>query len=61
MKKGEILIGIKNGPWVRLAFASLFTLIAVILFLTFSNIEPQGESYTPAQYIDGELIPNKID
>lgn len=61
LKKDEILVGLKNGPYVQLTFIGLIILIVLILLFTLLDIESNGENYTPARYENGVLIPSKME
>ena len=58
LKKDELLLGLKNAPWVRLLAAGLIGLTAAVMLLTLSSIDEKGEDYKPARYENGKFIPS---
>ncbi|PIR32599.1 MAG: hypothetical protein COV36_04065 [Alphaproteobacteria bacterium CG11_big_fil_rev_8_21_14_0_20_44_7] len=59
--RNEILVGIKEGPWVRTAILTLFILVVTILFLALLQDGNSGKNYVPTTYKDGKLTQGHTD
>jgi RsiW-degrading membrane proteinase PrsW (M82 family) len=51
----------KQWPVIKLAFASLLLLLAVLLFYRFANDAPAGLQYTPPKLENGKVISPKLN
>lgn len=59
-KRGEILLGLKNAPWVRVFLVTLLTLTLFLLIAALTEGQRQNESYTPARYENGKFVPSEL-
>lgn len=50
-----------DAPWVTLAIAGLILVIGVLGTLALFDGAPPGSTYVPPQYVDGEIIPGRLE
>ena len=45
----------------QLSIASALILIASFIYLSITNGAPEGSTYVPAEYRDGEIVPGRFE
>ncbi len=51
----------RDAPWTWLAIAGMGLLIMSLVGLALVSGSPPGGTYVPPQYIDGEIVPGRVE
>jgi hypothetical protein len=57
----EILVGIRQGNWLRVALVTIFICVAMLVLAGLQAGEYKGDKYIPAKFENGVFTPNRIE